>query len=170
MPEFFSWAFCFQRYRPPRAGHPSPPHRVKKALELGAMRIGHGVASIQDERLVRELAERKIPLEVCIVSNVQTKAVPSLAEHPIRRLFDAGVRVTLNTDNRTVSDTTLSREVQVAREAFGFTDQEIQRMEEYAREASFLRQARDGNWRGARTGVKWRPARDRDRQGGRTEK
>ena len=109
------------------------------------MRIGHGVASIRDERLVRELAERKIPLEVCIVSNVQTKAVPSLAEHPIRRLFDAGVRVTLNTDNRTVSDTTLSREIQVAREAFGFIDQEIQRMEEYAREASFLRQARDGN-------------------------
>ena len=127
------------------AGEAAGPDSVWKALELGAMRIGDGVASIRDERLLRELAERKIPLEVCIVSNVQTKAVPSLAEHPIRRLFDAGVRVTLNTDNRTVSDTTLSREVQVAREAFGFTDQEIQRMEEYAREASFLRQARDGN-------------------------
>ena len=168
--ELFSRAERLGLKRTIHAGEAAGPESVWKALELGAMRIGHGVASIRDERLVRELAERKIPLEVCIVSNVQTKAVPSLAEHPIRRLFDAGVRVTLNTDNRTVSDTTLSREIQVAREAFGFTDQEIQRMEEYAREASFLRQARDGNWRGARTGVKWRPARDRDRQGGRTEK
>ena len=64
---------------------------------------------------MEELARYGIPLEVCITSNVQTKAAPSLKDHPIRRLYDAGVHVTLNTDNRTVSATTLPREIALAK-------------------------------------------------------
>lgn len=120
------------------AGEADGPDSVRKALDMGAMRIGHGISAARDERLMRELAERKIPLEVCITSNVQTKGVPSLKDHPIRRLYDAGVRVTLNTDNRTVSDTTLLKEIRVAKEAFGFTDREIAQMDRYAAEAAFL--------------------------------
>ena len=120
------------------AGEAAGPDSVWKALELGAMRIGHGISAAKDERLVRELADRKIVLEVCVTSNVQTKGVPSLKEHPIRKLFDAGVRVTVNTDNRTVSDTTLTKELTLVKEAFGFRDEEIRKMEEYAAEASFV--------------------------------
>ena len=120
------------------AGEADGPDSVKKALDMGARRIGHGIAAARDERLMEELARYGIPLEVCITSNVQTKAAPSLKDHPIRRLYDAGVHVTLNTDNRTVSATTLPREIALAKAAFGFTDQDVERMEEYARGGAFL--------------------------------
>ena len=120
------------------AGEAAGPDSVWKALELGAMRIGHGIAAAKDEKLMQELADRKIPLEVCITSNVQTKGVPSLEEHPIRKLYEAGVRVTINTDNRTVSDTTMTKELRLAREVLGFQEEDIRRMEEYAAEGSFL--------------------------------
>ncbi len=120
------------------AGEADGPDSVRKALDMGAMRIGHGIAAAKDERLMRELADRKIPLEVCVTSNVQTKGVPSLQDHPIRRLYEAGVRVTLNTDNRTVSDTTLKKEIRLAKTAFGFTDRDAERMESWAAEAAFL--------------------------------
>ncbi|MGI6069015.1 MAG: adenosine deaminase [Blautia sp.] len=120
------------------AGEASGPESIWKALDMGASRIGHGIAAIRDEALIKELVKRRIALEVCITSNVQTKGVPSLASHPIRRLYDAGVHVTLNTDNRTVSDTTLSKERELAKRTFGFTDKDLEVMDQYAAEAAFL--------------------------------
>lgn len=123
------------------AGEASGPDSIWKALDLGALRIGHGIRAIEDSSLVEELAKKKIPLEVCITSNVQTKAVPSLEDHPIEKLFRRGVHVTLNTDNRTVSRTTLRKERELARSEFGFTQEDLQTMDRYAAEGAFLAQA-----------------------------
>ena len=101
--------------------------------------MGHGVAAVEDPELVRRLIEEQITLEVCVTSNYQTKVVPSIEAHPIRRLFNAGVRVTVNSDNRTVSNTNVRKELDILRNVFGFKEQEIEKMEEYAWEARFLR-------------------------------
>ena len=121
------------------AGEAAGPESVKTALAFGAKRIGHGVAAVEDPKLVRRLIEEQITLEVCVTSNYQTKVVPSIEAHPIRRLFNAGVRVTVNSDNRTVSNTNVRKELDILRNVFGFKEQEIEKMEEYAWEARFLR-------------------------------
>ena len=121
------------------AGEAAGPESMKTALAFGAKRIGHGVAAVEDPKLVRRLIEEQITLEVCVTSNYQTKVVPSIEAHPIRRLFNAGVRVTVNSDNRTVSNTNVRKELDILRNVFGFKEQEIEKMEEYAWEARFLR-------------------------------
>ena len=121
------------------AGEAAGPESMKTALAFGAKRIGHGVAAVEDPELVRRRIEQQITLEVCVTSNYQTKVVPSIEAHPIRRLFNAGVRVTVNSDNRTVSNTNVRKELDILRNVFGFKEQEIEKMEEYAWEARFLR-------------------------------
>ena len=121
------------------AGEAAGPESMKTALAFGAKRIGHGVAAVEDPELVRRLIEEQITLEVCVTSNYQTKVVPSIEAHPIRRLFNAGVRVTVNSHNRTVSNTNVRKELDILRNVFGFKEQEIEKMEEYAWEARFLR-------------------------------
>ncbi len=121
------------------AGEAAGPESMKTALAFGAKRIGHGVAAVEDPELVRRLIEEQITLEVCVTSNYQTKVVPSIEAHPIRRLFNAGVRVTVNSDNRTISNTNVRKELDILRNVFGFKEQEIEKMEEYAWEARFLR-------------------------------
>lgn len=121
------------------AGEAAGPESMKTALAFGAKRIGHGVAAVEDPELVRRLIEEQVTLEVCVTSNYQTKVVPSIEAHPIRRLFNAGVRVTVNSDNRTVSNTNVRKELDILRNVFGFKEQEIAKMEEYAWEARFLR-------------------------------
>lgn len=107
------------------AGETAGPASVWSALEIGAERIGHGIRSIDDPVLVKHLAQHKIPLEVSITSNVKTGAVASLAAHPLRKLFDAGVPITLNTDDPAIFGTTLQREFDLARLQFGFTESEL---------------------------------------------
>jgi len=119
------------------AGRMTGPDSIRAALRMGAQRLGHGVLAVQDPLLVRELAARKIALEVSYTSNVQTKAFPTAAEHSLGRLYEAGVHVTLNTDNRTVSNVNLKKEIDRVKQAFGFTDQDIAVMQQYAREAAF---------------------------------
>ena len=119
------------------AGEADGPESVWDALRFGAERIGHGVRSIEDPDLCRHLARHQIPLEVCYTSNLQTKAMGT-ESHPIRKLFDLGVHITVNTDNRTVSHTTMTRERELLREVFGFTEKELAVMDEYAKEGSFL--------------------------------
>ena len=119
------------------AGEADGPQSVRAALKLGASRIGHGVRSIEDPALVAELAAQKIPLECCITSNIQTKAVESLAAHPLRALLAAGVIVTVNTDNPTVSRTTLADEFALVQDALAFTPQEIATLHANARLAKF---------------------------------
>ena len=107
------------------AGETGGPDSVLGALEIGAERIGHGIASILDPDLVRRLAAEQIPLEVCITSNVKTGAIGSLGAHPVRRLFDAGVPITLNTDDPGMFECDLAGEYRLARDVFGFSEAEL---------------------------------------------
>ena len=77
-------------------------------------RIGHGTRAIEDPQLVALLAERRVPLEACPISNLRTGVVPSLAVHPIRALFDAGVMVTVNTDDPKMFNTSLEDEYELS--------------------------------------------------------
>lgn len=93
------------------AGEDFGPESIHQAIHYcGAHRIGHGVRLREDPELLEYVNNHRIPLEICIKSNVQTQAVESFEDHPIRKYLDRGVRVTLNTDNRTVTDTTITDE------------------------------------------------------------
>jgi aminodeoxyfutalosine deaminase len=119
------------------AGETTNAQNVWDAIAIGAERIGHGIRAIEDPTLVRHLREQNIPLEICITSNVRTGAVPTLEDHPVRRLFDAGVPIVLNTDDPALFNCTLVSEYQLAREKFGFSDQELGVIANYAFHYSF---------------------------------
>lgn len=119
------------------AGEADGPESVKKALDFGAKRIGHGVHSIEDKELLNRLIQEKITLEMCIISNIHTKSVKDEFSHPIRKYFDMGVRVTVNTDNMTASNTNLLKEYDILKRNYNFTDKEIKIMNQYAKEAAF---------------------------------
>jgi len=121
------------------AGEAAGPDSMKTALSYGTKRIGHGVAAIEDPELMKRLTEENVTLEVCITSNYNTKVVDDIAKHPIRRLFDAGVHVTVNSDNMTCSRTNVKKELDILRNQFGFTEAEIEKLQEYAWEARFLK-------------------------------
>ncbi len=92
------------------AGEADGPESVRQALQLGAKRIGHGIGMKTAPALMEWCAKDAVGIEVCPVSNLQTKAAIAWAEYPLCRFMDAGLLVTVNTDNRTVSETTLTRE------------------------------------------------------------
>ena len=107
------------------AGEAAGPDSVWQALrELRVDRIGHGVRAVEDPRLLERLAEDQIPLEVCLTGNIKTGVFPSLAEHPLPRLIEAGVPVTLNTDDPAFFATTLAGEFQAAR-SLGLSEAEL---------------------------------------------
>ena len=87
---------------------------IRAAFEFGARRIGHGIALIQDKDLMKQLEKKGVGLEVCPTSNFQTQAVTKGTEYPLKALYEAGVKVTINTDNRTVSGTDLTKELAFA--------------------------------------------------------
>jgi aminodeoxyfutalosine deaminase len=120
------------------AGETGPPESVWGALNLHAERIGHGFSAAQDADLIEELAQRQIPVELCITSNLRTGVCKTIAEHPTRNYFDQGVMITLNTDDPALFGTTLSREFQLAQEAFGFSDEHLRELARNSFEASFL--------------------------------
>ena len=127
------------------AGEADGAESVEAAIRMGASRIGHGVRAGEDARLLEELRERRIPLEMCPSSNVQTKAVPSLLEHPILEFLRKGLTVTVNTDNMTVSDTTVEREFGLLREELGMTQEEHRQLLLNATDAALLTE--EERWR-----------------------
>jgi aminodeoxyfutalosine deaminase len=107
------------------AGETTGPESIWAALEIGAERIGHGLAAARDPALMAKLRESNVPLEVCISSNVSTGVVASLEEHPVRKLYDAGVPIVLNTDDPAFFRTSLTREYELARDVFGLPVEEL---------------------------------------------
>lgn len=98
---------------------------VREAIELGATRLGHGIALQKSPELRRLCKEKGIGIEMCPTSNLQTKAVESLAEYPLKQFLEEGLLVSVHTDNRTVSGTTMAQEQEVSREKLGLTDDEV---------------------------------------------
>ena len=123
------------------AGEADGPLSVINAINLGAKRIGHGVRAIESEKSLKLIKEKNITLEVCPKSNLDTNMYEKLSNHPIKKLYDMGLLVTINTDNRTVSNTNLTKSYQDLQEVFSFTKQDFLKMYENALQSAFLNQA-----------------------------
>jgi adenosine deaminase len=108
------------------AGEAFGPASISQALHYcGAHRIGHGTRLLEDPDLLQYVNDHRIPLELCLTSNVQTKAVRSLQEHPLPLYMKEGLRVTINTDNRLISDTTSTRELWLAATVFDLSLEQV---------------------------------------------
>ncbi|GHG27640.1 adenosine deaminase [Streptomyces hydrogenans] len=123
----------------PHAGETTGPETVWDAIrELGAERIGHGTSSVRDPELLAYLAEHRIALEVCPTSNIATRAVATLDEHPVRQMVDAGVLVTVNSDDPPMFGSDLNNEYAVAARLLGLDERGVAGLAKNAVEASFL--------------------------------
>lgn len=120
------------------AGETTGPESIWGALNLRAERIGHGIRARQDGELMDVLAERQIPVEVCVSSNLQTGACPAIEEHPVREFFERGMMVTLNSDDPAMFHTTLEGEYQLVQQQFGLSDEQMRELARNSFEASFL--------------------------------
>ncbi|HEV3041857.1 MAG TPA: adenosine deaminase [Candidatus Angelobacter sp.] len=120
------------------AGETAGPESVWGALNIGAERLGHGFTIPHDPELMTVLAQKQVPIEVCLSSNLRTGVCPTLKEHPLRTLFENGLMVTLNTDDPEMFQTSLSREYQLAQQEFDFSDDHLYELARNSFEASFL--------------------------------
>ena len=121
------------------AGEAAGAESVWETLrELAPSRIGHGIRSVEDPKLITHLKQQHIHLEVCPTSNVQTNVCNSLREHPVDRLYRDGISLSINTDSRTITDTTLSREYQELEQTFQWSREELLRCNLEAIRAAFL--------------------------------
>ncbi|WP_328916497.1 MULTISPECIES: adenosine deaminase [unclassified Streptomyces] len=136
---FFDRARAAGLHSVPHAGETTGPETIWDAIrELGAERIGHGTSAARDPRLLDHLAEHRIPLEVCPTSNIATRAVAALDEHPIRAMVDAGVLVTVNSDDPPMFGTDLNTEYAVAARLLDLDPAGVAALARNAVEASFL--------------------------------
>ena len=119
------------------AGEHAGADSVREALTLPVTRLSHGVRAIEDPNLVKEIADRGIVLEACPTSNVATHVFPSYEAHPLRKLYEAGVKLTLGSDDPPYFACSIGGEYAVARECFGFGEGELERITRIAIEASF---------------------------------
>jgi adenosine deaminase len=119
------------------AGEHAGAESVREALTLPVTRLSHGVRAVEDPRLVEEIAARGIVLEACPTSNIATGVFPSYELHPLRRLYEAGVKVTLGSDDPPYFGASIGGEYAVARERLGFGEGELETITRTAVEASF---------------------------------
>jgi len=120
------------------AGEADGRESIKSAIDSGAPRIGHGVNIITEDDLIKEVISKNILLEVCPTSNIQTKVVDSYKNHPIKKLYDMNVPISINTDNRTVSNITLKKEYQHLENSLGFTMNDFIKINKMAIEHAFI--------------------------------
>lgn len=127
------------------AGEFGGPDSVKEAItHLPVTRIGHGVRSIEDKNLLAELKDRNITLEVCPGSNIALKVYPNFAAHPLQKLREAGVKVTLSSDDPPYFNTHLQNEYDLAVQHFGYNDEDLKEMTRNSIEASFVDEVTKG--------------------------
>lgn len=107
------------------AGECGEVQNIIDSVDAGAKRIGHGIAMKNHPEVQRLVTEKGIGIEMCPISNLQTKAVEGASEYPLREFLDAGVTVTINTDNRTVSNTSMTKELEFIQKTYGISDEEI---------------------------------------------
>ncbi|MFF2504757.1 adenosine deaminase [Streptomyces sp. NPDC058067] len=136
---YFDRAIAAGLHSVPHAGETTGPGTVWDALvHLGAERVGHGTTSAQDPKLLAHLAEHRIPLEVCPTSNIATRAVATLDEHPIKQFVDAGVVVTINSDDPPMFGTDLNNEYAVAARLLDLDERGLAALAKNAVHAAFL--------------------------------
>ncbi len=119
------------------AGEAAGPESVKAALAFEPMRIGHGVRSVEDRDLMRELSSKQVPLELCPTSNLKTAIYPSIAEYPIKKLLAEGLLLTINTDDPAIEATTIKKEYDKLIKTFNFSKEDIKQFLLNAAKVSF---------------------------------
>lgn len=120
------------------AGESTGPESIWSAINVGAERIGHALAAQRDPELLEVLAERQIPLELNVTSNIRTGCCPSFDAHPVRDYFESGLMVTLNSDDPPMFGSNLLEEYVLAHEQYGFTLEQMRELAANSIEASFL--------------------------------
>lgn len=120
------------------AGEAVDYRSIDNAIQLGAKRIGHGVRAIENNNTIKLIKENNITLEICPISNIDTKIYESIKDHPIKKLYDENINITISTDNRTVSNTTLNDTYKILQNTFNFTKEDFIKMNQNAIQASFI--------------------------------
>jgi aminodeoxyfutalosine deaminase len=128
------------------AGETTGPDAIWEALSIGSERVGHALSACQDSALVQDLRERELPLELNPTSNVRTGVCPSFAAHPLRQYFDAGLLVTLNSDDPAFFGSDVTNEYLLAHLEQGFTREELRQLAANSIRASFLSDPEKGYW------------------------
>ena len=154
MPDVFAKAFAKARKASVpivlHAGETEGPVSIWGALEQGSLRIGHGVRCLEDPKLVEHLRQQQVPLEVCPSSNVCLRVFPDLESHPIKKLMDQGLYITLNTDDPPMFNTDLNQEYLKVSQTFGLSAAELKQLSLNALRASLLpdsqKQAMEGRF------------------------
>lgn len=120
------------------AGECGSVENIVNSVRAGAVRIGHGIAMRGNKDVEHLIKEKEIGIEMCPISNLQTKSVKSISEYPIQEFLEEGLLVTVNTDNRTVSNSSLTKELEFIQKTYGVNDQQIVQIMKNAIRVSFL--------------------------------
>ena len=128
------------------AGETTGPEAIREALAIGSERLGHVLSAVQDPDLLQELKAREVPLELNPTSNVRTGVCPSFAAHPLRTYFDAGLLVTLNSDDPAFFGSDIANEYLLAHTEQGFTREELRQLAVNSIRASFLPESAKASW------------------------
>lgn len=120
-------------------GEAGDKNDLETALSVGTDRIGHGILSINYDDIINEIIDKNVTLEICVTSNLQTKVVNKVENHPIRKLFDKGVKIAISSDNMTVSNTDIINEFEILKNKLNFSENELNQIRLNSIEASFIK-------------------------------